>query len=234
MKRSYAKEMMDLPEQECGLLEDDLRNLRLINRYLGNHRCVLKGFARLLHESRPDSTTLLDIGTGSGDIPLRLLHWARSRGIALRVIAIDYEETTVGIASRQASHEPAMSVVRADAKQLPVVKQGVDFVLASQFLHHFTDLEIIKLLRSWAKLARVGIIISDLVRHPLAYHGIRILTRLCTGNVMTRVDAPLSVQRSLTLPEWRELFRAADVGPFELRPVLPFRQVTTIRLRDVR
>lgn len=234
MKRSFAKEMMDLPGQERTVLEDDLKNLRLINYYLGNHRCVLKGFSRLLHESWPDSTTLLDVGTGSGDIPLRLMHWARSRGMALRVIAVDYEGMTVNLAARQTNHEPAITVVRAKAKHLPVPAKGVDFVLASQFLHHFTDAEIIKLLRSWAKLARKGIIVSDLVRHPLAYHGIRILTRLCTRNAMTRVDAPLSVQRSLTLREWRELFRAADVGPFELEPVLPFRQVTTIRLRDDR
>ena len=234
MKRSYAKEMMDLPGQDRALLEDDLKNLRLINCYLGNHRCVLKGFARLLRHRGHEPLTLLDVGTGGGDIPLRLLAWARARGIALSVIALEYEGVTASLAARQASDEPAMTVVRADAKQPPVVTQGVDFVLASQFLHHFTDNEMIDLLRGWAKLARRAIIVSDLVRHPLAYHGIRILTRLCTRNLMTRIDAPLSVQRSLTVPEWRALFRAADVGPFELRSVLPFRQVTTIRLKDDR
>jgi hypothetical protein len=37
-----AREMMDSPDNSPReLLEDDLRNLRIINRYLGNYRAVL-------------------------------------------------------------------------------------------------------------------------------------------------------------------------------------------------
>ena len=46
MRRSAEPEMMDLPNQPRELLTEDLRNLRLINRYLGCHRNVLRGLAQ--------------------------------------------------------------------------------------------------------------------------------------------------------------------------------------------
>ena len=89
---------------------------------------------------------------------------------------------------------------------------------------------MIELLKRWATLARKGIVISDLIRHPLAYHGIRLLTRLATRNVMTLTDAPLSVRRTLTFKEWRELFLQAAVGPVEMLSVFPFRMAAVISL----
>jgi len=79
-----------------------------------------------------------------------------------------------------------------------------------------------------ARLARKAILVSDLVRDPLAYYGIRLITRLFMRNEMTRFDGPLSVRRALTIKEWRALFREAAVGPFRLVPIFPYRQLTVI------
>ena len=65
MKRSMAREMMDSPNNPRELLEDDLRNLRIINRYLGNYRAVLGGLVRLIKEQKLQQFSLLDVGTGS-------------------------------------------------------------------------------------------------------------------------------------------------------------------------
>ena len=77
-----------------------------------------------------------------------------------------------------------------DAFSPPFTPCSFDFVFSSQVLHHFSEPEIILLLRTWSKLARRGILVSDLIRHPIAYIGIRLLTRLFTRNPMTRMDAP--------------------------------------------
>ncbi|HEY3154053.1 MAG TPA: methyltransferase domain-containing protein, partial [Candidatus Binatia bacterium] len=212
MRRSTQKEMMDLPGQPRELLAEDLHNLRIINRYLGSYRNVLRGLARLVGEQKMDRFTLLDIGTGSGDIPTAIVRWARRQQIAAQISGLELEAVTVEEAVEQTRSFPEITLVRGDAAAPPFGAGSFDFVLASQLLHHFKDEQIIALLRTWAKLARRAIIIADLVRHPVAYHGIRLLTHGFTRNMMTRTDAPLSVQRACTISEWSELLRRADVG----------------------
>jgi ubiquinone/menaquinone biosynthesis C-methylase UbiE len=229
MMRSSEKEMMDFPRQPKELLTDNLRNLRIINRYLGCYRTVLRGLARLVNEQKLDRFTLLDVGTGSGDIPTVIARWARRQQIAAQISGLEREASTVEEAVDQTRRSFAkITIVRGDATAPPFGAGSFDFVLASQLLHHFTDEQIIALLRAWARLARRGIIVSDLVRHPVAYHGIRLLTKGFTRNTMTRTDAPLSVQRACTISEWRELFRRADVGRLRVQWMFPFRVLALI------
>jgi SAM-dependent methyltransferase len=230
MKRSTEKEMMDLPGQPKELLVGDLRNLRIINRYLGGYRNVLRGLARVVNEQKLDRFTLLDVGTGSGDIPTVIARWARRQQITVRISGLDREAATVEEAVDQTRNFPEITILRGDATAPPFRAGTFDFVLTSQLLHHFKDEQIIGLLRTWARLARRGIIVSDLVRHPVAYHGIRLLTKGFTRNIMTRSDAPLSVQRACTISEWRELLRQADVGRLRVQWMFPFRVLGLVSL----
>jgi ubiquinone/menaquinone biosynthesis C-methylase UbiE len=228
MKRSTEKEMMDLPGNPKELLVEDLRNLRIINRYLGGYRGVMKGLKRLVRKDRMSRFSLLDVGTGSADIPKVIIGWARNRGIAASVVALEPEPVTAAEAAHQTQQWPEITVIRGDGMAPPFQATSFDFVLASQMLHHFPDDRIIALLKTWSRLARKAILISDLVRDPVAFYGIRVITHLFTRNQMTRFDGPLSVRRALTLNEWRELFREAAVGRFRVVPIFPYRQMTVI------
>jgi ubiquinone/menaquinone biosynthesis C-methylase UbiE len=229
VKRSYEAEMMDLPDPPEALLVEDLRNLRVINTCLGNHRNVLRGLARLV--GKQEKFSLLDVGTGSADVPATIARWARREGLSARLSGLEPNQVTITQAVKQTKEFPEISLVRADGMTLPFRGRSFDFILASQMLHHYSEERIVGFLRSWAQVARQGIIVSDLIRHPLAYYGIRLLTRLFTRNVMTRTDGPLSVRRGLTLAEWRELFQRADVGSCEIHWAFPFRVLALITLR---
>ncbi len=228
MKRSTKKEMMDLPGNPRELLVQDLRNLRIINRYLGGYRGIMKGLKRLVGKDRMSRFSLLDVGTGSGDIPKVIVQWARDRGIEARVVALEPEPVTAQEAVHQTQQWPEITVIRGDGIAPPFKAASFDFVLSSQMLHHFSEDKSIALLKAWSRLARKAILVSDLVRDPLAYWGIRVITQLFTRNEMTRFDGPLSVRRAFTLNEWRKLFREAAVGPFRLVPIFPYRQMTVI------
>jgi 2-polyprenyl-3-methyl-5-hydroxy-6-metoxy-1,4-benzoquinol methylase len=228
MKRSSEAEMMDFPGQPKDLLIDDLRNLRLINRYLGCHRNVLRGLARALGGCELAQFTLLDVGTGSADIPARIIGWARRLKLECHITALEREPVTLEQAAAGTRGMAGISLVCGDALALPFRNKSFDFVMASQFLHHFSDDQIVRMVRHWAGLARRAVIVNDLVRHPVAYYGIRLLTKSLTRNVMTRADAPLSVKRSLTISEWRALFRQADAGESFVEWALPFRMLGII------
>jgi SAM-dependent methyltransferase len=228
MKRSMEKEMMDLPGNPKALLVEDLRNLRIINRYLGGYRGVIKGLRQLVGQDRMKRFSLLDVGTGSADIPKVIAQWARNQGIEARIVGLEPDPVTAEEAAHQTQDCPEIAVIRADGMAPPFQAASFDFVLASQMLHHFNDHNIIVLLKTWSGVARKAILVSDLIRDPLAYYGIRFITRLFTRNEMTRFDGPLSVRRALTIKEWRALFREAAIGPFRLVPIFPYRQMTLI------
>ena len=264
MRRSEQKEMMDVPGQPKELLEGNFDDIRAINRFMGGHRSVTRGLARLVREQKLVGFSLLDVGTGSGDIPARIIRWAQQRDIKASIVALEPEPTTArlaailtqqanppfipllqrlpstviptkaGIQGREEEDFPrcGISVVRGDAIAPPFPASSFDFVLASQLLHHFSEDKIVSLLRTWSKIARKAIIISDLVRHPLAYYGIRVITKLFTRNVMTRTDAPLSVQRAFTVAEWRYLLRRAEVGRLRVFSVFPFRVLALLSVRE--
>jgi SAM-dependent methyltransferase len=249
VKRSYEKEMMDFPGAPKELLNGDLRNLRIINRLLGGHRIALRGLERLVESQQLSRFRLLDVGTGSGDIPVRITQWARRKGIMADIVALEPEPVTARVAATltnppvipllQGGKEGdfrrcGIVVVRGDGLIPPFRPASFDFVLASQLLHHFSESQIVSVLRTWSRLARKAIIVSDLVRHPVAYCGIRIFTRLFTRNIMTLTDAPLSVRRAFTLAEWSELFRLADVGPVQIFSMLPYRVLALVSLNGAR
>ena len=231
MKRSAEKEMMDLPGQPRELLVGDLANLRALNHLLGCHRNVLRGLARLVREQKLRDFSLLDVGTGSGDIPGAIARWARQHRLHARITAIDREAVSVEEAAGQTRAFSEISLLCGDGAAPPFGAASFDFILASQMLHHFPDDEIVAMLRAWARLARRAIIISDLVRHPLAYYGISLISKAFTRNAMTLRDAPLSVRRALTISEWARLLRRADVGSFRVQWMFPFRVLGLISLK---
>ena len=99
MRRSQQQEMMDFPDNPKEVLDEDLRNLRTFNRYLGGYRSVLHGLDRLVGRGKLSRFSLLDVGTGSGDIPTRITHWAQQRGIKASIVALEPEPVTARVAA---------------------------------------------------------------------------------------------------------------------------------------
>jgi 2-polyprenyl-3-methyl-5-hydroxy-6-metoxy-1,4-benzoquinol methylase len=227
MRRSLEKEMMDLPRNSRQILEEDLANLRTINRTLGAYRGVLRYLRGVTRSGRIRTFSFLDLGTGAGDLPAVVGRWARDEGVKVKIVGLDLDQVTLGVARGQTKDFPEVSLVRADAFSLPFAASTFDFVHASQILHHFSEEQTVTLLKDCTKIARRAILISDLIRHPLAYYGIKVLTKLFSRNEMTRMDAPLSIKRAFTLDEWKKLLSRAGIGAAHVVPVFPYRIFAT-------
>ena len=120
MKRSYEQEMMDSPNHPQDLLEEDLKNLRLFNRFLGGYRCVESAIAEVVCQQRLKSFSLLDVGTGSADIPGRVVRWCQRRSIDISVVALDQDPVTARLAACRTRLTPEITVLRGDAANTAV------------------------------------------------------------------------------------------------------------------
>ncbi|MBO0722803.1 MAG: methyltransferase domain-containing protein, partial [Blastocatellia bacterium] len=155
--------------------------------------------------------SLLDIGTGSADIPQMIVGWARTRGITLDFVVLDLNEIAVREARTLTYRYPEIRVIQADALNLPFAERSFDFVIASLFLHHFDTREAAQLVKGFARMARVAFLINDLRRHPVAYYSIKLLTRIFTRNRLVRNDAAVSVLRGFSETDIEEIERESQI-----------------------
>jgi ubiquinone/menaquinone biosynthesis C-methylase UbiE len=202
---------MDAPTVDPVMLERGLRFIRRVNTWLGYTRATL---ARLEQFSRRwpagKSVRMIDLATGSADVPLAIARWATRRGLDVEIVAVDLHERTCAAARRATRHEPRVRVVRADVlAPLPFADQSFDYALSSMFLHHLDDEQIVTVLRAMDRVARRGILAADLLRNPQAYRWITLFT--LASNPMLKHDARVSVAQALSLPEAWELARRANV-----------------------
>ena len=214
-----------------------LRELRLVNRWLGGLPAALREIQsqvqRISKEKRDSrKIRIVDLGSGSSDIPLALVAWAKKKGYPLQVLAVDRSSSACKIAQHHTRNCPDITVLQGDAQQSFLKENGCDLVICSAFLHHFTDQEISGLLKDWASKSRAGIVVSDLHRHPLAYYGIVCLTRLLSRSRVIRHDGPLSVLKGFRKKELLAILERAGIRGARLKWRWAFRWVVVIPSRD--
>lgn len=228
-ERSNQPELIDGTDYSRDEYVGSLGDLRWVNRSLGGRRALEKYFFPLLKTySGSQALRILDVGTGSGDLPIEIVKWAGANGINVQLTIIDNNQLAASEASRMTKGFEEINVIRADAMQLPFPQASYDFVIASLFLHHFETPAAARLIAEFRRIARRAVIINDLRRNVIAYFGIKVLTSLLTRNRLVRHDAALSVLRAFKESDVREIAELAGVRLDALRS-FPFRLVMISR-----
>ena len=86
-------------------------------------------------------------------------------------------------------------------------------MISALFAHHLDDAQLVRFLRWMEARARLGWLINDLQRHPIAWHIAWSAPRLLRMNRLVRHDAPLSVARALDERDWQRLLEEAGLAP---------------------
>lgn len=216
MRRQMVAERMDEPGVPRRELAEALRFIRGVNRRLGGSAALVRHLAQWSAGWTSGTTVeLLDVATGSADIPVAAVRWARGRGIDLRVTGVDIHETTLELAREHVEANPdvrdAIRLVREDAFELEsgFGRGAFDYAHAGMFLHHLEDGDCVRVLRQMSEVSRRGLVWNDLVRSRIAEAGIRVLT--LGAPAMVRHDAVVSVRKGFTRAEVLSLARAAGV-----------------------
>jgi len=230
---AQAEELLDQPGHEPGELARSLEHVAQVNRFLGGNRSVLRAVRRAI----PDGGTVLDVGTGSADLPRALVRWSRRAGVPMRVAATDVHPQTLAIARAACASYKEITVEPADALALPYANGQFDVALLCLTLHHFSDAEQRTVLGELARVARKAIIVSELERGWMNYLGARLLAATWwRRNAITRHDGPLSVLRAFTATELARIASNAGFHAFTVRRHFFFRLILQIDVdsqRDV-
>ena len=218
---------MDDGEAAGWELERALRELGWINRLLGGWRTTRNALEEVVPAQ--GGWSMLDVGTGGGDIPLAAAHWSRRRGQPLQVVALDFNAHVCRWAARETAGVDEVQVCQADIAALPFAPDSFDVVHCGMFLHHFPQERAAEIVGHLYRLCRRGVIINDLHRHPVAYYFTRHILCRWARSPMVQHDAPLSVLRGFTRRDLAELQDLVGVEFYKVLWQWAFRYLVVLK-----
>jgi 2-polyprenyl-3-methyl-5-hydroxy-6-metoxy-1,4-benzoquinol methylase len=224
--RSYQKELLDNDHIPFADIQQNMKELNMVNTYLGGHGITISGIKKFMHHHAPGiPISICEIGCGGGDNLHTIRQWCNKKNIPALFTGIDIKPECIDFARQQ---YPKMNAewITSDY-QLVNFSKKPDIIFSSLFCHHFTEDEIISMLLWMKNNSAKGFFINDLQRHPLAYYAIKLITKIFSRSYLVKNDAPLSVARGFTKKEWRRIFEHAAIKNYSIKWRWAFRHIIT-------
>lgn len=222
--RNLQPELMDDPEIDPEVHRHALRGLSRVNAFSDAATPIARAIDEALpgDAAVPERLSILDVATGSGDLPVRLASRLEAPGRTLELHACDISETALA-ATRERSAEAGVPI---ETHQVDILRQPLpeaDIVTCALFLHHLTEAQVVHALAAMARAARRLLVVSDLQRTRSGLVMAAVATRLLTRSHVVHVDALRSVRAAFTIPELRELAAKAGLAGAVVEPIRPAR-----------
>jgi ubiquinone/menaquinone biosynthesis C-methylase UbiE len=218
VKRVRVDEVMDGPCLDPDAHGHALRSLARANRVLGVNKSVCKAVERVA----PRTSSVLDLGCGSGTLLQQLLQSGGCR----RAFGVDRSEFALTLAAT--SFRQGSGIV-ADVRQLPLASGSIDVVVCTLLLHHFDASDAVALLAEAGRVARRAVLISDLTRSRFAWVMTWLATRLLSRSWVFHTDGPRSVRAAYAPAEMQALARQAGMAHATIARQFPFRMLLVWR-----
>jgi SAM-dependent methyltransferase len=209
---ALRQELLDNPSLPLDQTEQALGDLERANRWLFGIGASIR---TLLPRIRRGSSrqTLVDLGTGTGQVIRILRRRARHRGIDLRLVGVDRKLSHLLAGRARGSQHP---VVVATASCLPFRSNSFDWVFSNLLFHHFSGSENSQIIAEMDRVARQALVVVDLRRSKIGSLLVRLLLPMLRLSPVAIYDGKISVDQAWNLDDVRTL-----VGP------RPFSELTT-------
>ncbi|MFN6964390.1 MAG: methyltransferase domain-containing protein [Pyrinomonadaceae bacterium] len=215
-RRSTRLERIDTGDYTPAEYERFLREIRFINRYLGEARALRKTLLREIEQEDLREFSVLDVACGSGELLRQTAEFARRSHRKARLTGIDLNDLSASITLSESRDFAEIESVRGDAFRLPFADDAFDYAISSLFFHHLTDEQIPLVLAEMSRVASRGVYVIDLHRHPAAYYLYKLF---CFGfgiSPLVTEDGSLSILRGFKPDEFESSLAVDRVAPFRL------------------
>ena len=206
-------ELLDDPRADPVAVGKELRDIARLNAWFGGTRAVVRELEPFFERSgrgtgngKRETWTLLDIGTGLGDIPRAAVAAARRHGVELTPMGMDLSRTAARLA-----RAGGLAVIVADGSWLPLGPRSVDVIVASQVLHHVPRAVAVRWIATFDRVARRVVVLADLRRSRAAMAGVWAASVGLAMSGVTRHDAVVSLKRGYTTGELNAMLQEAGV-----------------------
>ena len=193
--RTDKEELMDDFSIGGDLLRDTLDKLENINRWLGGNLMTVRALKKVLkNHPKEQELTIADIGCGHGDILRDVAKFGRKNGYKMKLIGMDANPTAIAYANELSTEFSELSFKTEDIFSEEFKNRKFDVVLATLFLHHFKEEQLVSFLGNTLKQTKTAVVVNDLHRHKLAYYLFMLLSVFIKNNMIIE-DGLTSVLR---------------------------------------
>ena len=212
-QRTNKEELMDDFSIGGTLLRDTLDKLEHINRWLGGNKVTLKGLKMILkNHPKEQEVFIVDIGCGHGDILRDVARFGRKKGYKMRLLGVDANSAAISYANQLSTHYSEIKFKKEDIFSQEFKNRKVDVVLATLFLHHLKEPQIISFFKQTLNQTKIGIVVNDLHRHKLAYYLFMLLS-VFIRNKMIIEDGLTSILRGFKRKDLESISHKINIQP---------------------
>ena len=226
--RSNEPELMDDPAFDEKSASQCYHYMSLVNAWAGGTRVVRRFIESMAMERQGLPLRILDIGSGICDIPIAVCRRARRRGLRLQYTCVEPSTYAVRLARERLAREGMTEVrlVQEDIfKHHPA--EPYDCATASMCFHHFTDRQIMALLRTLRQYVLDGVLINDLRRSAAASLAAGLVSLPLSS--AARHDGLLSIRRGFKARELKELLEQVGDCTVSVENAPVFRIAAVVR-----
>lgn len=201
-----GSELLDDPRADPTAVRKQLRDIARLNAWFGGTRAVVEALEPYFRRTCDRRWTLLDVGTGLGDIARAAVAVARRHGVELAPLGIDLSRTAACLA-----RAGGLAMMVADGSWLPLGPRSVDVIVVSQVLHHVPRAVAVRWIATFDRVARRAVVLADLRRSRAAMAGVWAAALGMAMSSVTRHDAVVSLKRGYTTREFDAMLQEAGV-----------------------
>ena len=203
-RRSVVEEHLDNPNLDKESFRKAYLDINRCNSLLGGTAITLKAIKKLINDHPQKSYTIYDMGCGDGHMLRSIADSFQNEDFELQLVGIDLQEDILTLARDASGTYSSIEFKKADILTLSSM-EGCDILLCILTMHHFKDKEILKFVKKFSELARLGTIINDLERSKIAYLLFQVFSLFFVRSTIAKEDGLISIQKGFRKPELKKM-----------------------------
>lgn len=220
-RQKHLSELMDDPDCDRRLLFNTYDQFQSINKLLGNWRGIYKKWFLPVLAAGNGNTSILDIGSGGGDIIRYLASLSDNDGYIVNYTGIDPDPRAFDYVQNK-SFNKNFRFHKMTSSELVESGQKFDIVLSNHLLHHLGPQELTSVCKDARTLSNKLVLFNDIERSMAGYTLFRLIAPLFFRNSFIVPDGLTSIKRSYTLSELQQVLP----GGWTVSRSFPFRLLT--------
>jgi ubiquinone/menaquinone biosynthesis C-methylase UbiE len=223
--RSLKLEFIDTGDYTAQEYAEFLREIALVNRFAGDYWALRRSLLAEVLRTERKVFSVLDIGAGSGELLRQITMFAGRHDLNAELTGVELNPEAAQAMRHESRDYSNITAVEGTALDLPFPDNSFDYAMCSLFTHHLPEADIVTALKEMKRVARCGVYVIDLHRHPLAYFLYTTVGKVFLKGRLVRSDGALSILRSFKRNELEQLGERAGLQNVKVARRFPFRLV---------